>query len=236
MEPKAVLFDFDGTLVDTEGPDCALLSRLFAEEGLSVAPEDVARAFAGVTRSEIRSEVLRRYGVRLSDSWLDRYRLGRAELERTIRVSDGALSFLGRLRDAGILLALVTNSRERRIARVLAGTGLGAWFGSNVFHLGEGVRMKPAPDMYLSALSALHVSPGEALAIEDSAPGVEAAAAAGITCRGYTGNCPLRGELASRLLASGAEETFASFSEISDWFFAVPGIGSDGPKAQGRNR
>ena len=73
MKPAAALFDFDGTLVDTEGPDCALISRMLLEVGIRKTPNEVMKDFIGLPRTEIEGAILARYGVQVPPDWHPRY-------------------------------------------------------------------------------------------------------------------------------------------------------------------
>ncbi|MEI3145028.1 MAG: HAD hydrolase-like protein [Dakarella massiliensis] len=70
MKPAAALFDFDGTLVDTEGPDCALISRMLLEVGIRKTPNEVMKDFIGLPRTEIEGAILARYGVQVPPDWI----------------------------------------------------------------------------------------------------------------------------------------------------------------------
>ena len=73
MKPAAALFDFDGTLVDTEGPDCALISRMLLEVGIRKTPNEVMKDFIGLPRTEIEEAILAHYGVQVPLDWHPRY-------------------------------------------------------------------------------------------------------------------------------------------------------------------
>lgn len=204
LRPKAVVFDFDGTLIDSEGPDGVLLGRLLDHEGLHLEQSEILRLFAGVSRGEVPRVLRERYGFEVSPRWIDAYRTGRALLEAKARVSEDALAFFAFLKDGGIARAIASNSREARLKRMVRTVGIGRWIDGGLYHLDSAQRQKPAPDLYLCALQGLGIEAGEALAIEDSAVGVQAARAAGIPCIGFTGYNHLGPEAEAGLMEAGA--------------------------------
>jgi HAD superfamily hydrolase (TIGR01509 family) len=103
-------------------------------------------------------------------------------------LSPGLDELMDELRAAGIPLALATSGSRRRMNAVIEIYGLAKWL--DVALCREDVaREKPAPDLFLAAASALSVSPATCLVVEDSAPGMAAARAAGMTVLGFTAYC-----------------------------------------------
>ena len=149
MKPAAALFDFDGTLVDTEGPDCALISRMLLEVGIRKTPNEVMKDFIGLPRTEIEEAILAHYGVQVPLDWHPRYIEERSKLEDHMIVTPGIEDALRRLQNSGVQLGVASNSYEPRLKRVLAKSGLETWFGDRLFHLDQGSRRKPAPDIFL---------------------------------------------------------------------------------------
>lgn len=178
--PAAVLFDLDGTLVDSErlwldairsqlaridGPVSS--ARLAEFEGLSTV--DAARALIGIAGLSAHETVV---ATELEDRTMAAF-AGRLPWIR------GAEQALASLRRAGIPLALVTSSTRRWVAAVAEDVCLGTF--DVVVTADEVRRTKPDAEPYLRATRLLGVSPGDCLVFEDSLVGVEAAVAAG--CR-----------------------------------------------------
>lgn len=183
--PSAVLFDMDGTLVDTEPSWFAAEAQLVADHGGTWTETDSLR-LVGWGLEDAAAE-LRRAGVRLGvraivDELLTR--VVAATRARTVHRA-GARELVEALRARGVPLALVTSSEAPLAEVVIASLG-----GPGVFDVvvtGDlGHPAKPAPDPYLRAAAALARHPGgppdpaRMLAVEDSRTGIRSATAAGL--------------------------------------------------------
>jgi beta-phosphoglucomutase-like phosphatase (HAD superfamily) len=93
-------------------------------------------------------------------------------------------------------------------------TGLSKWFDGAVFSASVVARGKPAPDLFLYAATQMKAAPERCLVIEDSAPGIIAAKAAGMTAFGFTGGSHCRPGHGERLAAAGADLVFAEMRAL----------------------
>ena len=174
----AVLWDMDGTLIDSEPTWIESQVRLVGEFGGAWTPAD-GLTLVG-TDMVVTAEALQRAGVRLDAEGIIQ-RLTREvtdALGRAVTWRPGAVELVTALRDAGVPQAIVTTS-PRSMARVVADalpSGAVA-----VVVAGEDVaRGKPDPEPYLSAARALGARPQDCVAVEDSPTGLAAAIAAGV--------------------------------------------------------
>jgi len=176
----ALLFDFDGTLVDSSPlHDWAFREVLKTELPAALADFDYEKV-----RGRATNEVFLEAGVtdpverqRLTSSKQRRYQ--QAVREGLLRVLPGAAETLAALSRAGRELYLVTSGGRGSVELALEATGLGRYFGGIVTS-SDVDRGKPAPDLYLEAVRRFRLDPGSCLAIEDAPSGAESARAAGL--------------------------------------------------------
>jgi HAD superfamily hydrolase (TIGR01509 family) len=179
--PRAVVFDCDGLLIDSE-------------LRWAVAERRVVEQHGGVWSEELREQLVGGSGedtARHIASWA-----GLPESANAAVLADVYASYLAVLEELGVEpmpgahsvvdavagrlpIAVASNTREQTVRATLANSGLPAVF-DLVFTPGHGRLPKPAPDVYLAACEALGVAPADAVAFEDSLPGAAAARAAGM--------------------------------------------------------
>lgn len=199
--PAAVLWDMDGTLVDTEPYWLESESALVHEFGGVWSPEDGLQLVGqGLEHSAL---ILQSRGVELpvEEIILTLTAAVRERIGREVPWRPGARELLGELREAGVPTALVTMSR-RSMALEVAGA-LRAALGRDGFDLvvaGDDVEhAKPHPEPYLTAAERLGVDITACVALEDSEPGVASAVAAGATVFALPLHLPLPPSPAYRL-------------------------------------
>ncbi|QOR38203.1 HAD family hydrolase [Billgrantia diversa] len=200
---ETLIFDCDGVLVDSEVvAEATLLEQL----GLLMPDisEDVAlRQALGMTTAAILERLERQSSHRLPANALERIDSAiEARLAEELRAVEGVAETLARIE---LPLAIVSNSRRRRVLASLAVTGLDARLGEvPLFTADEVERPKPAPDLYLLAARQMGRAPSDCLVVEDSVSGVTAAHAAGMTVIGFTGASHVEDGHAERLRRAGA--------------------------------
>jgi HAD superfamily hydrolase (TIGR01509 family) len=177
--PAAVLWDMDGTLVDTESYWMAAETELVEsfggswthEQGLALVGKGLEGSAAVLQDAGVRMPVPEIVAT-LTDAVSQRI------VEHGVPFRPGAAELLEQLREAGVRTALVTMSMRRMAELVASRIPFDAF---DVIIAGDdATRPKPFPDPYLQACTALEIAPGDAVAIEDSPTGVRAAVAAGI--------------------------------------------------------
>lgn len=183
--PLAVVFDNDGLLLDTESVWTRAEEDLFELRGTEFTPADKLELVG--TSAAIAAGILeRRLGEpgRGGELIEELNELVVAELEHGVEAMLGARELLGRLREQGVPLGLVSNSPLRFVRRSIELAGFEDFF-DVVLSAHEVAAPKPAPDPYLEACNRLGAEPGpEVVALEDSPTGVAAARAAGLTVIG----------------------------------------------------
>ncbi|MDB6177856.1 HAD family hydrolase [Paracoccus sp. Z330] len=193
MPPKLVIFDCDGVVADSEVLSALVLIDQLAEIGIRITPDDVRRDFLGRSFPTVAASLRDRFGAPLPADFEARYRTRLLErFEHNLTPTPGLAALLSRL-DMPICIA--TSSSPPRVARTLEILGLAKVFGPNVFTASQVRHGKPAPDLFLFAADRMQVSPRHCVVIEDSAPGIAAGLAAGMSVLHYVGGAHLKDQV-----------------------------------------
>ncbi len=183
---KAVIFDMDGVLIDSEPVHYQANRKLMESMGYEL-PYEYYKQFIGSTCTRMWQTIIKDYAIDKTVKWL--FDESDKICENIVNEGGypqvkGAVNLVKILKDAGYILAVASSSNPERINRNVNNLGIKDCFERLVS--GENVaNPKPAPDVFLKAAEAIGVSPGECIVIEDSDNGVKAAKAAGMVCVGY---------------------------------------------------
>jgi mannitol-1-/sugar-/sorbitol-6-phosphatase len=179
----AVIFDCDGTLVDSEPLSERAWGLALARHGYELAPGDLAGA-QGLPFHTVHARMAKRTRLpELEDFWRDYAAELLPLLDTELEPFADAVTTARELHNTGIPLAVASSSRRERLDRTLARAGVDTLFAVSVAG-DEIAHGKPAPDMFLEAAARLAIAPEDCVVIEDSAPGVEAGLAAGMVTVG----------------------------------------------------
>ncbi|PIB26035.1 hypothetical protein BFP76_13780 [Amylibacter kogurei] len=190
MQPKLVIFDCDGVLVDSEPATIAVLSQNIARYGIHMSEAECTQTFLGRTMSVIQT-TLRDMGAELPDDWVAQiYAEIYAKLADTVEEIPGIKLVLDDLVAKGIPFCVGSNGSREKMGITLGRTDLMRYFDGNIYSAHEIGVGKPDPTMYLTAALQFGVDPADCLVIEDSPSGAEAAKRAGMPCYGFIRETP----------------------------------------------
>lgn len=217
--PLAVLFDLDGTLVDTVEARIEAWSRTLADAGIPTPRDEIAELI-GIDGRRLAREAAAAAGRRLSDAEaeeIDR-RCGELfeELNAHPRPLPGVGELVAVLEAGGIDWAIATSSRKAQVATSVAALGLPSE--PRIVDASHVEHAKPAPDLLLEAASQLGVEPARCWYVGDSTWDMVAAVAAGMAAIAVTGGAAVGPEALER---AGAHVVVASLLDLVPAFAEV---------------
>ncbi|MBI2255462.1 MAG: HAD family hydrolase [Proteobacteria bacterium] len=219
-----IIFDCDGVLIDSEVLACGAVQRQLVGHGIEIDLASVMQRFLGRSLAEVARHYEARLGRAMPESFV-------TDLKTDIRnafASDlAAMPHIETLlKTLDIPHCLASSSDIGRIEFSLNLVGLYPYFENRIFTAGMVVHAKPAPDLFLLAAKTMQREPRACLVIEDSASGVTAGKAAGMSVWGFVGGSHYRDrDGAAHLRAAGADRVFQHMSEIERALRTVAGVG-----------
>jgi len=180
---KAVIFDMDGVLTDSEPLICAAAMAMFKEQGCQVKPADF-RPFVGTGENRYIGGVAERYGLALDIAAAKKrtYELYLAMVPSRLKAFPGAVAFVRECRRHGLKTAIASSADWIKVEANLNGIGLPPAEWTTLVTAEDVVHRKPAPDIFLAAASKMGFQPDQCVVVEDAINGIEAARAAGMRC------------------------------------------------------
>ena len=181
---KAVIFDMDGVISDTQIIHSTIESDLLKGYGIAIHPQEITRKYAGTRMREWMPDLFKHHNVPAPSmeevSAKKKVHLENA-LKNGIQEVPGTREFIQFLKNRHIPIAVASASRLALIDLILSALGLKSEF--DAIASSEEVKMgKPEPDVFLLAAQRLNVSPADSLVIEDGVSGMIAAKKAGMRC------------------------------------------------------
>lgn len=210
MAYKGFIFDFDGLILDTEKPGFFAWKVIFDRYNQPFALEDWKKAIGtGPSAFDPARHLCALVQESLEPSRLHEEQLSIANnLIRTYPILPGVLEFMTEVKAASRKLAIASSSPRSWVIGHLSRLELIPYF-DDILTAEDVRQVKPAPDLYLLALSRLGLTPAEGVVFEDSPNGILAANAAGITC------FAVPNEITATMDISHADFIVNSFTEIS---------------------
>ncbi|MGG7452249.1 HAD family hydrolase [Plantibacter auratus] len=186
--PDLVIFDCDGTLVDTERISVRVNLQLLNEVGGDYTEAEVRELFVGASLETYAMLVEQRLGKPLEADWIQRWSdMFRGICERELEAVDGVVDALDGIAATGVPLCVASNGMLHDVVRNLGQVGIHDRFDGRIFSATDVAVGKPAPDLFLHAAADFDTAPERCAVIEDSVVGVLAARAAGMTVYAYAG-------------------------------------------------
>jgi HAD superfamily hydrolase (TIGR01509 family) len=178
----ALVFDFDGLILETEGPSLESWAEIYREHGFEI-PLEKWHGYIGSDRGFEPVEYLAALVGEGLDKLATQARRDKRkdELIAALDVMEGVRDYIADARLLGFKLGIATSSSRRWVIGHLERLRIRAFWDA-VLTRDDVVRTKPAPDIYLAAVKALGVPASRALALEDSPNGIAAAKDAGLRC------------------------------------------------------
>jgi HAD superfamily hydrolase (TIGR01509 family) len=213
---KLVIFDCDGVLINSEEIYLDSEINFLSTAGFHIERRSYMEAFMGLSnddwQAKVEAAVQERNGRPLPENFfesLHAFVMRRFESE-LVSIS----GVRGAVANLGLKCCVASSSRLSNLRWKLEHTGIADLFSAGVFSAEMVDRGKPAPDLFLHAAASLAVEPEHCVVVEDSANGVTAGKAAGMTVIGFAGggHCPADHE--AILMSSGAQVVIDSFAKL----------------------
>ncbi|MCA9004500.1 MAG: HAD-IA family hydrolase [Planctomycetaceae bacterium] len=183
MKYKAVIFDCDGVLVDSETLGNRVLAEMITEIGFPLSPEQAVEQFKGGKLADCLAVVEDQMDAKLPADFATQVRAQMAKVfEKELQAIQGVREALEAI---PVTKCVASNGPEEKMALTLKITDLSRYFEGRIYSAYTVGVWKPEPDLYLYAADQMGVQPSECVVIEDSKLGVQAAVAAGIPVLGY---------------------------------------------------
>lgn len=209
---RAILFDWDGTLVDSAEASFHCYVSVFRTLDIPFDRDRFERTYSPNWHHTYVAVGLPPERWREADAlWHQAYTGHRN------RLVHGARESLARLREAGLVQGIVTSGERQRVSQELNALGVAGYFGTTVFG-GDAQNRKPHPEGLLLGLERLAVAPAQAAYVGDSPEDVQMARAAGVYSVGIPGGFPNRKEL----LASQPDLLAADLAEATAALLVAP--------------
>jgi beta-phosphoglucomutase len=209
---KAIIFDMDGVLVDSEPHHLLIEKRLFADLGLNISDEEHG-SYLGKSPLQMWKEITIRHGLSYKPEDLSKRNtdaiINYFSSPDKIDLIPGVENLLNKIFTRGIPMAIASSSDLRTIDLFLLKTGLEKYFLHKVSTEIVG-KSKPEPEVYMFTSWLLAVAPEECLVIEDSPNGIIAAKTAGMYCIAY------KADNHRDMDQSMADESFSDFSLLPE--------------------
>lgn len=184
--PKLVIFDCDGVLVDTERQTNQTLAKMITDLGYPMTGPESQQRFMGRTIENVQAMVEELTGKRLPSNWPDQVRARDLEAFRQgVAPVNGIVKVLDFLDEGNVPYCVASSGKHAKMDVTLGSSGLMPRVKGRIFSAQDCENGKPHPDVFLLAARTMGFAPEACVVIEDSLPGVQAGLAAGMAVFAY---------------------------------------------------
>ncbi len=185
MVTKAIIWDMDGVISDTQHLHATIEAELLERFGIIMTPEEITNKYAGVRTADFFTDLLTKKGVTnfnvdklMAEKWV-----GASNSVKEVKAIPGVTKLLKEASKRGILQAVASASGQVYVNAVLNQLGIKNYFKAII--TGDQVsKGKPDPEIFLKAAQAINVNPQECIVIEDGRSGMIGAKKANMKCIG----------------------------------------------------
>jgi phosphoglycolate phosphatase len=220
---ELIVFDWDGTLMDSEARIVACMQRAASDVAMPVPTVAAARDIIGLGLPEAMQRLFPNAEGQAAEALIDAYRshwLGNQVNAATM--FGGALELVAGLHRGGCLLAVATGKSRRGLDKALDESGMADFF--HATRCADETFSKPHPQMLQEILVDLDTGPGSAVVIGDTEYDMQMARAAGVDAVGVSHGV----HASDRLMAQGAMACFDDLFQLSGWLNARAGSSQEG--------
>lgn len=210
MKYDLVIFDCDGTLVDSEPVTMRLIVTMMKERGLTLSFEDALQEFAGKNLMLINDYMEQHIGPFDHDAFEEEYRYRCLDVfDKELEIVEGVDVLIHKLK---IPYCIASNGPRRKMDVTLKVTGLDKLFPiENIYSAYDIKKWKPEPDLYLYAAKHMNVEKSRAIVVEDTLPGLMGAVNGGIDVVAYNPH-------ENQEMKIDGVPNFKHMNEIGDYF------------------
>ena len=189
QQPKLVIYDCDGVLVDTEVIANQQIAAVMTELGAPMSGHQCREMFQGSTLEDVARRGAEIAGVEPDEALTDLFRQRIVSgLDGNVKPVSGAVELVHKVHAAGLAYCVASSGSVAKMNNTLGQVGLLDILGDVLLSAQDVGRGKPFPDVFLAALEIMDKMPDEAVIIEDSLSGVKAGVDAGIRVVAYCGD------------------------------------------------
>jgi HAD superfamily hydrolase (TIGR01509 family) len=213
MKYKAIIWDCDGVLIDSEVLACGVAVEILAEIGYTIPLDTYLNRFMGKSSAQMFQQIEQETGLNLTEIFPTERMKERqkAVFNRHLQAISGVEDVL---KAVNLPMAVASGSESERLQHTLSITNLIGYFNNHIYSVERVQNGKPAPDIFLYAAEKLKVAPKDCLVIEDSIHGVNAAKAGGMDVFAYTGGSHMTPSLRQNLTDVGVQAVLQHMDEL----------------------